>query len=489
MGQTMLPAKTTPTESRRYVVEPTAQRFHACPASVRGLMGPIGGGKSVTCVNEILRRIVHQKKGPDGKRRSRWAIIRQTYPELRTTTLNTWKDWVDPRWCKYRMDSPIFCNVKIGDIDAEVYFLAIERPDDAKKLLSLELTGAWINEARELDYSIVRAVRSRIGAEGRYPSKANGGTSWAGLLMDTNPPDTDHWWYKKFEVEQPEGWKLFKQPPALIRRESGLYVPNPRAENIENLNGGHAYYTSQIPGNDDEWIKVYILGEYGSVMDGKPVYSEYRDNIHCASEPLELMRGLPLYIGYDYGRTPAAVFLQKSPHGQLRWIDELAVETDGDGMGIRTFMRDVVMPHVQNHYSGLSIIARGDPSGVAKDGNDLSCFDIQGEEGMTVEAASSNNPVTRTDAIRKYLKSMVDGDPGFLISPKCQIGRKGFLGGYKYRRVKVAGEERYKDEPDKNRYSHTHDAGQYGALAVEEGNHIVRVQAKPVQRINIRGWV
>lgn len=471
--------------SRKYVVEPTAKRFHLSPAPVRGIMGPIGSGKSVASVNEILRRIVQQRPGLDGIRRSRWAIVRNTYPELRTTTLNTWKDWVDPSWCKYRMDSPIFCHIKQGDVDAEVYFLAIDRPDDTKKLLSLELTGAWINEARELDIKVVEAVNSRLR---RYPSKKMGGSNYYGLIMDTNPPDTDHWWYRKFEVQRPDGWELFRQPPALLKRpRSGIYVPNPAAENIENLDAGFDYYLSQVA-NDEEWIKVYLLGEYGSVMDGKPVYSEYRDSTHCDG-PLEVMKGLPLYIGFDYGRTPAAVFMQYTPQGQLRWLDELAVDPSGDGMGIGTFMAQVVMPHVRNHYAGMLIIARGDPSGIAKDGREQSCFDIQSEEGMSVGPASSNDPQVRQHSLRKHLNSMVGGEPGFLIDPKCTMGRKGFLGGYKYERVKVTGEERYKDQPAKNRYSHTHDAGQYAALAVEEGDHVVVVQARPVQRASIKGWV
>ena len=45
--------------------------------------------------------------------------------------------------------------------------------------------------------------------------------------------------------------------------------------------------------------------------------------------------------------------------------------------------------------------------------------------------------------------------------------RKGFLGRYQYRRVKIAGSaERYHDEPEKNEYSHPHDALQYVATKI-----------------------
>lgn len=47
------------------------------------------------------------------------------------------------------------------------------------------------------------------------------------------------------------------------------------------------------------------------------------------------------------------------------------------------------------------------------------------------------------------------------LTRTCKALRKGFNGGYRYRQLQVAGDERYTDEPDKNQYSHIHDAAQY----------------------------
>ena len=52
----------------------------------------------------------------------------------------------------------------------------------------------------------------------------------------------------------------------------------------------------------------------------------------------------------------------------------------------------------------------------------------------------------------------------FLIDPCCKVLRKGFNGGYKYRRIQVVGEERFTEEAMKNSYSHPHDAVQYAAM-------------------------
>ena len=47
-----------------------------------------------------------------------------------------------------------------------------------------------------------------------------------------------------------------------------------------------------------EWIKVYIKGEYGFVVDGKGVFTaDYSDTQHCA-EAAEPMRGVPIYRGW-----------------------------------------------------------------------------------------------------------------------------------------------------------------------------------------------
>jgi hypothetical protein len=47
------------------------------------------------------------------------------------------------------------------------------------------------------------------------------------------------------------------------------------------------------------------------------------------------------------------------------------------------------------------------------------------------------------------------------------------MGAYKYRRLQVAGDERYQDKPDKNGYSHPQDALQYLALGIGDGHALV----------------
>jgi hypothetical protein len=52
------------------------------------------------------------------------------------------------------------------------------------------------------------------------------------------------------------------------------------------------------------------------------------------------------------------------------------------------------------------------------------------------------------------------------------------MGGYCYKRLQVSG-ERYRDVPDKNSYSHPHDALQYAALYTQFMDNLSFV--KPIQ--------
>lgn len=456
-----------------YIAEPTLRKFHSDNSFVRGVMGAIGSGKSVACCMEIINRARKQKPDANGIRRSRWAVIRNTYGELKSTTIKTWESWFDsPNW-KIVYDSPIRGMLKVPmqdgtTIELEMLFLALDRPDQAKKLLSLELTGAWINEAREIPRSIVDNVTSRLD---RFPSAKDGGATWTGMIMDTNPPDTDHWWYKLAEEETPQGWRFFRQPPALLYDEINGYYPNPAAENISHHTNGYGYYLNQLGGKTKEWIKVYIQAEYGTSIEGKPVYPEYNDSIHCATSDLLPIQKIPLLVSFDFGLTPAACISQVTPSGQFRVIDEIP----SANMGIQQFMTDLLMPKLNSEYKEFlttgSIYMVGDPAGNQRAQTDeTTCIQVINSFGFKCEGAHTNSFLARREAVANRMLRLIDGQPAFIISPKCKFLRRGFLGGYRYQKVSLTTAEKYKDEPEKNMFSHIQDALQYGVLKASISN-------------------
>ena len=124
----------------------TVWKFLQDKSFVRGLMGPVGSGKSYACAAEIMLKAVQQVASPkDGIKYSRFVVVRNSYPELRTTTIKTWQElFPENIWGPFRWSPPLTHHIKLPSrdgapgIDCEVIFLALDQPKDVRKLLSME---------------------------------------------------------------------------------------------------------------------------------------------------------------------------------------------------------------------------------------------------------------------------------------------------------------------------------------------------------------
>lgn len=422
--------------------------------------GPVGSGKTVGSMMKGIAVSMSQEPY-NGVRYSRGMILRATYPELKNTVIKSFQEWFPETVAPIKWDSPITAKLDFWlpdktRVKCEILFLALDRPEDVGKIRGLELTWAAVSELSESPKDVFDMCTQRVG---RYPPQRWGGPTWYGVFGDTNFPDTDHWIYRVFEEERPEGFKLFKQPGGLIQNGE-VYTDNPKAENIKNLPGGYGYYRRQIAGKSKEWIKVFVCAEYGVITTGKPVFPQYNDDIHC--KEIKPYPNKPLLVGLDFGH-PAAVIAQVSPTGQLRVYADLVEDAT---MGIQQFSRDILKPFLAENFPGFRFQCVGDPAGVKRaDSDEKTAFMILADEGFVAQPAITNDPKARQEAVKKYLSKMVsDGQPGFLVSPNARFTRKGFLGGYHLRRVHVTGWDHYRSVPDKNEYSHAHDALQYVAL-------------------------
>lgn len=454
-----------------YRAAPTLAAFHASPAFVRGVMGPVGSGKSTAMCMELMRRACAQAPGPDGVRRTRFAVIRNTLRELRDTALRTWLDWfpesafgeinrTDMRHT-LRFEAP-----DGGGVETEILFRALDAPGDVKKLLSLELTGAWVNEAREIPKAVVDALGDRVG---RFPPVRLGGCAWSGVVMDTNPPDDGHWWFRLAEVERPGGWAFFRQPGGLVERGKA-FVDNPEAENLANLPPG--YYRHRALGKSAEHVRVYYCAQYGFVSDGKPIFPEYVDTVHCAEGDLAPVPDTPLVVGIDFGLTPAALIAQRLASGRWLWLDELVCED----MGAVRF-GGLLKAKLGRDYPGYAMSIWGDPAGEQRAQTDeRTPFQILRALGVPALPAPSNDFTLRREAVASALSRLVDGLPGLTVSPRCAVARKGLAGGYCFARTRCASGERFTTRPDKSRFSHVVEAGGYAMLGAGEGAALIRAR-------------
>lgn len=469
----------TPSLDLDFSQSPTVWKFLNDDSFVRGIMGPVGSGKSYGCAAEIMLRAVRQRPSPrDGIRYSRFVVVRNTYPELRTTTIKTWQElFPESTWGGMRWQPPITHHLKLpprGDaagIDCEVIFLALDTPQSVRKLLSLEITGAWCNECRELPKAVIDGLSHRVG---RYPTKADGGATWHGIWMDTNPPDSDHWYHTVSEKEPITGkyaWNFFRQPGGVIQAapdelpenpEAQDYIHsagrwwqiNPKAENRNNLPPG--YYHQLLGGKNLDWIRCYAEGKFTFVQEGRPVWPEYDDEL--MSGDTEVDPYFPVQIGVDFGLTPAAIFGQRTSAGGWRILDEL-VTFD---MGLERFGQEL-LGRIAERYSKNEILVWGDPAGNKRDEiYEVTAFDHLRSLGFKAQPTESNAFQVRREAGAAPMSRLIAGKPGLMVNKKCLRLRKSLSGGYFFKRQSLgAGQERFKDMPVKNEHSHCGDAFGY----------------------------
>jgi hypothetical protein len=472
-----------------YKPNKTALKFHASDLFVRAVMGPFGSGKSTKMMADILLRACAMPPCNDGVRRIKIALIRNTSGELYTSTLETWKTWfgnlgrVRPRQKPVLTYEHIFSDGH-GRIEMTALFIALDREDDLKKLKSTEFTLAYLNEASELPHGLLNVIKGRVN--GRYPSKSICPRPYfTGVLLDYNPPDDEHYLFKLFENDCPDSYILFKQPSGLLEDEKGepvkdsrgRYIQNPDCDNHENLNAD--YYSKMAEGAELEFIKVFCMGKYGVLKNGEAVYSNYNDDIH-AVEDIEIDKKEPIYVGFDFGSTPACM-IEQYVGGQLRSIKEFISEFNTD---MKTFAETQVIPYLNQHCQGMKIFASHDPSDPRGQGIAISPSQVLRDLGIVSEPASSNDLQPRIDAVKFFMNRLVNGKPAYIVSKKgCKTLRKGYLSKYQFRLVHVYGELTPKEEPIKSHpISDIQDAHQYVALRIHREMSIPKVDKSKLLR-------
>lgn len=450
-----------------YDAEPTLAKLHLSKKWVRYVKGPWGSGKSTGCIFDILMRAMRQQP-KHGVRRSRWAIVRNTYPELKSTTIKTYERWVPSTVAPVVMSTPIVSRFrqKMHDgtvVDLEIYFMALDGPEDVDKLLSLELTGAYLNEGREIAWEIFEGVMGRIN---RYPETEkdeNGvvtyGPTEPGVLIDSNAPRTSHWLYEKFETgEIPADWEMFAQPPAVyLDKESETWVLNPDAENLSNLPDN--YYAQQMT-LGEEHIRVNLACEPGMTRKGTPVFKKYSDVRHVSKTVLTPKRGSSILLGVDFGLTPAVIIGQLNFKG-LALLDELPATDES----LEDFLDDYVLPMLRSKYNGYTIVACGDPAGGGRSSiNKMTSLMVMQQRNIKTYPAITNNLTKRKEAVDWFLGR----DEGFVVSPHLTFTREAMGAGYVFKETRN-GKGQVLDVPDKNEYSHIADAIQYLCLYARFG--------------------
>jgi hypothetical protein len=454
----------------------------------RLLAGPYGSGKTTTVLMELLRRACEQWPGPDGIRHTRFAVCRQTLSQLKNTVLKDAVSWFHPIASWKVSESTLHFDFK--DVRSEWLLLPLETPEDQRRLLSLQLTGAMLNEAIETDIDLIGPISSRCG---RYPSAADGGCKWYGIVADTNMPAEGTPWHERMENPD-DDMTVFFQPgglaegaenlPYLLQTPETLKLPLDHPERIKQ---GRLYYERLARNRNKDWVDRYVHAKYAPDPSGTAVFKNSFSRRFHVVDHLEPIGGT-LIVGQDFGRNPVSVILQMDHMGRILVLEELWAED----IGLQTQLPNLRGLLNSERYIGRRICLIGDPSGDAKSSHDeRTAFDICRTAGFTIVRAPTNLIDPRIRAVEDYLLQQRLGGPAIMFDKERCPRLIAALGGmYRYTYTHL---DDSRPIPDKNPHSHLPDALQYGVMGFTGTTALQiarRLSRKTSQRprVTAAGW-
>lgn len=462
-----------------YDAPKTITDFMLDNSKVRLIIGPYGSGKTTGCIMELMRRAMMEYPDANNVRRTRFVVVRNTAQQLRQTILEDIRKWLSPAMTYRVTDSTVqfrFSHPTQGRIESDWMLIPLDKPEDQQRLLSLNITGGWVSEFREIP---IRVVEALLGRCGRYVPIGVKGNAWHGVIGESNPPDEDSEWYNKLEIERPPTWRLFKQPGGM----------DPNAENKEPGRLPPGYYEDLVASNNPDWVDVHVHAKYGKSLSGQAVFrASFKPDFHVTYNSLKPIPSLPLMIGQDFGRTPASLVAQVDNRGRLLIFNE-ATSVD---MGIEQFATSILRPLMFNHFPGLSSFMVADPTGKDKGQiSEESPFDALRRLGFKVYGAPTNDLEPRLRAVEQLLLRQIDGGPMLLIDgANCPQLVQALKFHYRYKRKQNMELE---DKPEKTHpWSDLADCLQYLALSTN-ANYTgkVMMDSRPRPRRpapSVAGW-
>jgi hypothetical protein len=444
------------------------------------IVGPVGSAKTTALFFKLIYMAMKQCPSPDGIRRTKAVIVRNTLPMLKDTTLASWEYWFkDGVAGAWSATDKIF-TLRYGDVECQVLFRPLDTPDDVRRVLSLEINFAIIDEFVELPKAIVDALSARLG---RYRQPDGTPVTIWGMWGSSNPGTEDVWWYDYLHgpavrrYKRPTGMPVPQIVADSVAPTSDIVVPtttslepiasyyhqpgglSPDAENLENLPGGVQYYRDAIAGKSTPWIRQFVDAEWGFSIAGKAVVSGFRADLHVSlPNTLQPNPYFPLIVGLDPGITGSAMIIgQQDYDGRIRVFAELVQE----GMGAERLIQERLQPLLRNRFPQVPrVIVAADPAAASRQQTDERTVVKVFRQHYEVDVESNNRLPLRLDAIDHYTNTLVEGRPALQVDPSCQILIRALKGGWRYS-ADLKRETLRGHDPEKNAYSHPGDAFGY----------------------------
>lgn len=416
-----------------FIPNPIQKKFIESRAKADLFSSRMGEGKSAGIAWACF---YHTRHNPGAS----WAIIRDTWENLQATTQKTFFEWFPPGVTgEYHATKKVF-KWASGLADGEVQFLGMDDPQDASKLMSRELAGFAIDEPAPsigsggVDELIFTIAMSRLRQKG---------ISWYAAKLAENNPDEAHWSYKHFVSERKEGY-VVHQPLA--------------PENVVNLPADYYEGLRKTFSHRPDLIRRFIDGEFGFQSIGKAVTPQWNDKLHLATG-LAVLPRREVFILWDFGHNPTAIFTQKSPMGQWLILDALV----GEGIGVEELILDAVKPLATTRYRFAPLHHIGDNQGNQREQTSIARTAVQyikRELGGTWRSGPIATHL-RVDPLQAVLSRTIGGRGLVQVDrDRAEKVWHSLRGGWHYH---VARSGLIGSEPVKNEHSHPGDAMGYGS--------------------------
>jgi hypothetical protein len=285
-----------------------------------------------------------------------WAMIRDTWENLRDTTLEEFFYWFpDGRAGNFVKSTKTWhWNESAVGFHGKIYWLGMDDEADAAKLQSRMLGGFCIDEPAPAALQGGVAEFIFDAAMTRLRQK---GMKWYGAKLAENNPDESHWTHRRF-VEP--GYKGNPREPVPELQTRGFsFFQTVRPENLKNLPEG--YYARMADRYDragrPDLRARFADGNFGFQQLGEPVTPEFNKFIHV--KPNLVVLDAPVMCLWDFGLNPTCLITQVSSMTNWLFLEAHV----GDGIGALELIQDIIAGRIEDRFKGLVLSHYGDPQG------------------------------------------------------------------------------------------------------------------------------
>ncbi len=431
-----------------YEPSPKGVDFHSSHAKFKVLVGGLGSGKSRMAVEEVIQ-LMAEHPGIE------IFVMRKTMPALRDSTLNEFLKQIPEELGTYNKRTDTFHSVN----NSKLMFRGLDEPT---KIKSTNVAVILLDEADEFTFDDFQTLKGRIRqmrekTDPRPPFPLH-------MILVLNPVDEDHWIYKQFVENKRE-----YEPEGLMVLKLSTY------DNLTNLPAN--YIEQATAGMTPDEKKRYIDGNWGTIVKGKPVYTDvFIPDLHLRRWDFS-PKFMTLLRGWDFGfNHPAVSFRLKDQMGRKN-ID---FEMMGDRESLDVFAPKILAATEARYGKGIKVFDFCDPRGFDKSDKGQSSVDILNTLGVYPVGERGVRAYVEPgiQVVRKELSTLISGQPELSINPECKTIRAAYAGRY------VRDES---GEPKKDGfYEHICDADRYIAYNDKTNSAVLDAILARTQKVKSR---